>query len=408
MLFMGKILALCIFLGTLAGGQTTQSTPRAAQEAPAPAASQAKLQAAHDESASVPDTAAVMTITGVCAPQPKPAAAKAVAAKPATGTKSAATADCKTVITKAQFEKLASGLAPNGTLSPQLKGRLAAQMPALIALSAQARKQHMDQTEQYRETLKFVQMEILATELQRKLQSEAADVPDADIQKYYDDHKVDFEQYNVDRLFVPRTKQNQPDLKDESDKNTKPTEEEVKAKQAAEKAKADAAEESMTKLADDLRARAAAGEDIKKLQKEAFEAAGMKIESPTVNLANVRRSGLAPGHVAVFDLKSGEVSQVISDAGGHFIYKMNSNTEMPLDQVKNEIHTRLQGERLKEMMDKLNGSYKVERNEAYFGPAGAPGGMPPRPMGARPGSVPTPPTAPQQAPAAAKESSSQH
>jgi len=405
---MGKILALCIFLGTLAGGQTTQSTPRAAQEAPAPAASQAKLQAAHDESASVPDTAAVMTITGVCAPQPKPAAAKAVAAKPATGTKSAATADCKTVITKAQFEKLASGLAPNGTLSPQLKGRLAAQMPALIALSAQARQQHMDQTEQYRETLKFVQMEILATELQRKLQSEAADVPDADIQKYYDDHKVDFEQYNVDRLFVPRTKQNQPDLKDESDKNTKPTEEEVKAKQAAEKAKADAAEESMTKLADDLRARAAAGEDIKKLQKEAFEAAGMKIESPTVNLANVRRSGLAPGHVAVFDLKSGEVSQVISDAGGHFIYKMNSNTEMPLDQVKNEIHTRLQGERLKEMMDKLNGSYKVERNEAYFGPPAGPGGMPPRPMGARPGPVPPPAAAPQQAPAATKESSSQH
>ena len=402
---MGKIWALCILVGTLAWGQTTQSPPRAAQEAPA--ANQAKLET-HDESASVPDTAAVMTINGVCAPQPKPAAAKAVAAQPTPGTKSAATADCKTVITKAQFEKLASGLAPNGSLSPQLKGRLAAQMPALIAMSTQAKKQHMDQTEQYKETLKFVQMEILASELQRKLQSEAADVPDADIQKYYNDHKADFEQYNVDRLFVPRTKQNQPDLKDESDKNAKPTEEEVKAKQAAEKARADAAEQSMTKLADDLRARAAAGEDIKKLQKEAFEAAGMKIDSPTVNLANVRRSGLAPGHVAVFDLKSGEVSQVINDAGGHYIYKMNSNTEMPLDQVKNEIHTRLQTERMKEMMDKLNGSYKVERNEAYFGPAGAPGGMPPRPMGARPGSVPTPPTAPQQAPAAAKESSSQH
>lgn len=403
---MGKIWALFIFLGTLAGGQTTQSTPRAAQEAPAPAANQAKLQT-HDESASVPDTAAVMTINGVCAPQPKPAAAKTVAAKPTTGTKSAATADCKTVITKAQFEKLASGLAPNGSVTPQLKGRLAAQMPALIAMSTQAKKEHMDQTELYKETVKFVQMEILASELQRKIQSEAADVPDADIQKYYNDHKADFEQYNVDRLFVPRTKQNQPDLKDESDKNAKPTEEDLKAKQAAEKAKADAAEQSMTKLADDLRARAAAGEDIKKLQKEAFEAAGMKIDSPSVNLANVRRSGLAPGHVAVFDLKSGEVSQVISDAGGHYIYKMNSNTEMPIDQVKNEIHGRLQVERMKEMMDKLNGSYKVERNEAYFGPAGAPAGMPPRPMGARPGSVPPPP-AQQQAPAAAKESSSQH
>lgn len=404
---MGKIWALCIFVGTLAWGQTPQSTPRAAQPAPAPAANQAKLPT-QDESASVPDTAAVITINGVCATPAKPPAAKAAAAKPTTGTKSASTADCKTVITKAQFEKLASGLSPNGSLNPQLKGRLASQMPTLIAMSTQAKKQHMDQTEQYKETLKFVQMEILASELQRKLQSEAADVPEADIQQYYNDHKADFEQYNVDRLFVPRTKQPQPNLKDEGDNNAKPTEEEVKAKQAAERAKAEAAEQDMTKLADDLHARAAAGEDFKKLQKEAFEAAGMKIESPTVNLANVRRTGLAPGHAAVFDLKPGEVSQVISDAGGHYIYKMNSNAEMPLDQVKNEIHSRLQGERIREMMDKLNGSYKVERNEAYFGPAGAPGGMPPRPMGARPGSVPPPAAAPQQAPAAAKESSSQH
>ncbi len=51
----------------------------------------------------------------------------------------------------------------------------------------------------------------------------------------------------------------------------------------------------MTKLAESLRARAAAGEDIVKLQKEAFEAAGMKIESPTVNLPNVRRTGATAG-----------------------------------------------------------------------------------------------------------------
>ena len=49
----------------------------------------------------------------------------------------------------------------------------------------------------------------------------------------------------------------------------------------------------MSKLAETLRARAAAGEDFAKLQKEAFDAAGMKIESPTVNLPNVRRTGLA-------------------------------------------------------------------------------------------------------------------
>ena len=63
-------------------------------------------------------------------------------------------------------------------------------------------------------------------------------------------------------------------------KTRKLSDEAEEGKEAEEKAKADEAEQAMTKLAEALRARAAAGEDIAKLQKEAFEAAGMKIESP--------------------------------------------------------------------------------------------------------------------------------
>lgn len=400
---MRKSWALCVLIGTLAWGQAAPSAPPAAQQAP-PAATPAAPQ---DASAGVPATAAVITINGVCPAQPKPAAAK-TPAKPASATKASAPSDCKTVITKAEFEKLLSGLSPTGNLNPQMKRQVAARLPMLIAMSSQAKKQHLDQTDQYKETLKFVQMQILASELQRKLQSEASEVPESDVQQYYDEHKADFEQYNLDRLFVPRTKQPEPDLKNETDKNAKPTEEELKARQAAEKAKSDAAEQAMTKLAEDLRERAAKGEDFKTLQKEAFDAAGMNIASPTVNLANVRRTGLAPGHVAVFDLKPGEVSQVISDTGGRYVYKLNSKTELPLDQVKNDIHGRLQGDRMKDLMDKLNNSYKVETNEAYFGSGGAPGipqrpgpGAMARPAAPRPGAVPPPS---QQVPPPAQDS----
>lgn len=403
---MRKSWALCVLLGTLAWGQ-------AAPSAPPPAANQAQppTTPAEDTSASVPATAAVITLNGVCATQPKPAVTKSTAANSGTKTKAAPPADCKTVVTKAQFEKLLNGLAPTGNLNPQLKRQVASRLPMLIAMSTEAKKQHMDQTEQYKETVKFVQMQVLASELQKKLQAEAQNVPDADIQKYYDEHKADFEQYNLDRLFVPRTKQAEPELKDELDKNAKPTEEELKARQAAEKAKTEASEQAMTKLADDLRERAAKGEDFKALQKEAFTAAGMKIESPTVNLANVRRTGLAPGHAAVFELKPGEVSPVISDTGGHYIYKMNSKADVPFEQAKTEIHGRLQGERMKDLMEKLNNSYKVETNEAYFGPAG-PGGMVPRPgpgaMGMGHGPAPrpgvVPPATQQQAPPPAHDS----
>lgn len=375
---MRKSWLLCVLMGTLAWGQAAPAAPPP-QPGQAPAGSEARPPAPADMSASVPADAPVITITGVCPAQSSTAAAKGASAKPAAaGEKAAATktasGDCKTVITKAQFEKLASAVAPNTT--PQQKKQLAGVLPRLLVMSAEARKQGLDKTPQFDETVKFVKMQVLTNQLQRKIQEQASNVSDAEMEKYYKENPQTFEQYNVDRIFVPRTKQVEAETKEASDDDEKMTDEQKKAKEAAEKAKADEGEQAMTKLASDLRTRAAAGEDVTKLQKEAFDAAGMKIESPTVNLPNVRRTGLPPAHAAVFDLKTGDISEVISDSGGHYIYKMNSKTVMPFDQAKNEIHSKMQNDRMREKMEKLNNSFKADTNEAYFGPGGA-GPMPP-------------------------------
>jgi len=355
-------------MGTLAWGQAAQSVPPAQP-----------AQAAADTSASVPDAAAVLTITGVC---------------PSQGASNSS--DCKTVITKAEFERLMSALAPNA--NPQMKKQLAGVLPRVMAMANEAKQRGMDQTEQYKETMEYVKMQVLSQQLQRKLQEEAADISDADMEKYYKDNPDAFEQYNVDRIFVPRTKQAETEA-DDDEKSDKVTAQQKKAKEDAEEAKKKQNEQAMTKLADDLRARAAAGEDIAKLQKEAFEKASMKIESPTVNLPSVRRNGLPQAHTAIFDLKPGEVSQVISDAGGHYIYKMNGKTMMTLEQAKGEIRGRLQNDRMREKTEKLNGSFSSVQNEAYFGPGGVgptpPQRMPlPRPGAAgRPGAGAAPGTA---------------
>lgn len=378
---MRKSWLVCVLLGALAWGQAAPATPPAPQsgiignmarpEAPAPPP---------DLSASVPPDAAVLTVTGVCPATPKPAAAKAAAGattKPATAAKIPATttpaADCKTVITKAQFEKLANALSPN--MTPQVKKQLAGVLPRVVAMSNTAEKKGLDKTPAFKETMKFYRMQILTTALQRSIQEEAAKVPPEDIAKYYKEHADSFEQFNLDRVFVPRTKQETSEAKEDDDKAEKPSEEAQKAKQAEEKAKAEAAEQSMTKLAESLRVRAAAGEDFVKLQKEAFEAAGMKIESPTINLPSVRRAALPAAHAAVFELKPGEVSEVINDSGGHYIYKVKSKDEVPLDKAESEIKNTLVNQRTRDMMEKVNGSYKVETNEKYFGPAAA--GVPP-------------------------------
>jgi PPIC-type PPIASE domain len=396
---MCKSWLMCVLLGTLGWGQA--APPKAAPaQSPAPAANQMNEQpptTEKDSAASVPATAAVLTIDGVCEPQAKAPTAKGAAAKPASAPK--AGTNCRTVITKAQFEQLANNLAPN--ITPQMKKQLASVLPRLMAMSNEAKKEGLENTPQYKERVKFNRMQILAQQLQQKLQDQAADVPQADIEKYYKEHPETFEQYSLDRLFVPRTKQVEAEAKQEGNKESKASGQEQKDKEAAEKARQGQGEQAMTTLAEDLRARALAGEDFLKLQKEAFEAAGMKIESPTVTLPSIRRSGLPPAHAAVFALKPGDVSEVISDNGGHYIYKMNNKSEMTLEQAKTEIHSKLQNDRMHEEMDKLNNSFKVETNEAYFGPGGA-NAMPPRPTRPRPGMPPagasgtpqTPPPAP--------------
>src|SRR6267378_2770406 len=129
---MGKSWLMCVLLGTLGWGQAVPGAPSPAQPAPPPA----------DTSASVPANAAVITVTGVCPPQPKSAPAKGTAAQSGATQKAPAAktapADCKTVITKAEFERLANGVAPSVT--PQLKKQLATVLPRLIAMSNEARK----------------------------------------------------------------------------------------------------------------------------------------------------------------------------------------------------------------------------------------------------------------------------
>jgi hypothetical protein len=380
---------LCVLLGALAWGQEAPEN-EPAQATPAPGQSAATKAPAPVE---VAESAVVLTIKGVCSPAVK-AAAK-TGAKTA-GTAAKKPAECKTEITRAQFEKIASALSP--TMTPQLKRQLENVLPRFMAMSDAAKAKGLDKTPHFDEMMKIVRMQVLTQELQRSVQEQSEKISAEDIEKYYKEHPEAYQQYSLDRLFIPRFKQAEPEkMEDTKDM----TEDQKKAKEAADKAKQEQGEQEMNKLADSLRAEAASGADFAKLQKEAFEAAGQKVDNPTVNLPKVRRSGLPPAHAAVFDLKVNEVSQVISDNGGHYVYKVVSEQVLPLDQVKEEIHNKMKADRMKEMMDKYTNSFESIPNVAYFGPPAGPPGM----MRGGPPHMPPHSAAPQGAAPAASPSS---
>lgn len=77
---------------------------------------------------------------------------------------------------------------------------------------------------------------------------------------------------------------------------------------------------------------------------------------------------LPASQVSVFDLKEGELSPVISDVSGFYIYKVVSRTRPTVADAQEEIRNTLRGQRLQALRQKLQSSISSELNPDYFGP----------------------------------------
>lgn len=297
---------------------------------------------------------------------------------------------CKTVITKTQFEKLAEALQPN--MSPAMRRQLATAYSRMLTMSTAAEKRSLDKTPHFDESMRFARMQILSQELSKTLQADSNNVTDQDIQDYYQKNAPNFEQATFARIFVPHAKRIEtPATPKKTAARAGTSADATKAPAAAPKTPAKklspeeqqkAAEEAMTKEAKVLRARAVKGEDPDKLQKEAYTASGLPGAPPSTKMEKIRRPSLPAAHQAVMDLKPGEVSEVISDPSGNYIYKMISKETLPLDdKTKTEIRNTLSSQRYREAMQHYQNN--AELNDAYFGPGRGPG-MPMPPRGGKP------------------------
>jgi hypothetical protein len=304
------------------------------------------------KASNLPPATPVITINGVCeapktgAPAPKSA--------------------CTTVITRAEFEKLAESLQPN--MPPQVRKQLAMQYPQILFMSQQARKRGLEQNPHYLQVLKFSRMELLRAELERSLQEEAGKISQSEVNDFYQKNASNYEQTTFLRVFIPKTRQTDTPKEDATPADS----------DAARKT----SEANMKSVAEDLHSRAAAGEDFDKLQKEAYEAAGVKATPPPTLNANVRRDNLPGPQSPVFELKPGELSGLLNDPTGYYVFKVVSKTALPLAQAHDEIRATLRDQRLQAIHQAMMNSVSADLNSDYFGDApttpGTQGG--PRPV----------------------------
>jgi hypothetical protein len=218
-------------------------------------------------------------------------------------------------------------------------------------MSAAAEKRGLDKTPAFAEEMRYARMQLLAQDLTRVLQAEANDVTDVELEDYYQKNQSSFEEATVARIYVPHAKLLPPP----------PQEQQGGISESQKKA----AEEAMTNLAADLRARAAKGEEPDKLQLEAYKEAGIQRTTSNTKMEKVRRTTLPPRHESVLDLQPGEVSEVFSDPGGaHFIYKMISKANLTLEEIKTEIRTAISSQRYRDSTKGFQGD--VVFSDAYF------------------------------------------
>jgi len=328
-----------LVLGAVAWGQAAPSAPSPrTKNQPAQAASDDDQQG-KTESGLPPDTP-VLTITGLC-PQASEAQSRPDAAA------------CKTIVTRAEFDRLSSTFKPG--MSAEDRRELAVEYAKALVMSERAHERGLDKGPKFEELVRFATMQTLSRELAKKLEEESANITDQDAQQFLDSHAEMFERVSVDRIFVPRTKR------------------EVTPSPGGDAAAQQRlVEDEMTKTAEALRSRAAAGEDFASLQKEAFAAAGIQTDPPSVVMDKIRQGALPSTHASVMKLQLGEVSPVISDSSGHYIYKLKTRELPPLAEVRTQIVKTLGRQRMQVAMQEIEHSFSTQVNEDYFPDSSAP------------------------------------
>ena len=159
------------------------------------------------ESAGVSPDAAVITIPGLCE-------------KPPVDKSKAAT--CKTVVTRAEFEQIVEAVAPN--IAPGARKQLATQYGTALVMVHKAHQMGLDQGPKFQELMKVARVGVLTKELSQSLQEQAGHVTDKEVEDYYHNNEPAFQEADLQRIFIPRSKQS-------DDSKSKPGDEAAKQRQ---------------------------------------------------------------------------------------------------------------------------------------------------------------------------------
>jgi parvulin-like peptidyl-prolyl isomerase len=234
-------------------------------------------------------------------------------------------------------------------------------------LATRARKDGIDQDLPTKLKMLIDRNEVLAQAYVKDLQTNL--VTDADVERYYSDHKGDFEEVRARHILVSTRSAGQGDDEDADEKK-------APEKAGVEKEKTLSKDEARAK-AQSLLDRARKGEDFARLAEEYSDDPGSKTKGGDLGYFS-KGMMTPPFEQAAFSLKPGEISAPVETEFGFHIIKVEDHREGDFKEPKNRqrIADKLKQDKLEQRIDQITQNSKVEIADNFnITPKAAPAGL---------------------------------
>lgn len=325
------LIILVVTASVISQAQTSSSSASEHSAAPSISTVTATVQrsAPPVNAAPLAADAVVITIQGICDKQPANGPGHE---------------GCVTNITRDQFERMLAAMSFNPQMLSNpaaVRGFAESYVQALVQAHA-AEQVGFDRDPNFQELMNIIRVRALSEAYRRFQQESANNVPAQELDTYYHEHVANYEQVELDRIFIPRV-------------SSKPTNEDKST-----------FEKKARQLADRMQARAAKGEDMLKLQVEASKELGLTPPLST-DMGAIRRGKLSSAVQGdIFSAHADEATKVEEDAAGFTIYKVRTRAVLPLERVKDEIIHAIAQTKLDASMKAIASQVHSELNDQFF------------------------------------------
>jgi peptidyl-prolyl cis-trans isomerase C len=247
-------------------------------------------------------------------------------------------------VTSAQFDAIIDSLPEQYRPIARGAGRkqFADNLVKVLVLSQEGKKRKLDETPAYKTQVMFQSANTLAAATFADI-GKGISVNDADLHKYYDDHKNEYEQVRARHILIRFTGSPLP---------LKPGQKDLSEAEAQAKA-------------EEIVKRVKGGEDFAAVATKESDDTGSAANGGDLNFFH--RGQMVPSfEQSAFSLKVGEISDPVKSQFGFHIIKVEAKQVKTFDEVKPEIEKRLKPEQSQKFLEELQKKSAVLYDPIFF------------------------------------------